>query len=73
MAMSIASDPLECLKGLTELKSLDLSGTGVTDAGLEIVKGLASLQSLDLNGTKVTKAAVAELKKSRPSLTVFHH
>ena len=36
------------LKGLTQLQSLNLRDTKVTDAGLVHLKGLTKLQSLDL-------------------------
>ena len=49
-------------KGLTQLQSLDLAGTQVTDAGLEHLKGLTQLQSLDLGQTQVTDAGLEHLK-----------
>ena len=47
---------LEHLKGLTQLHTLDLCDTQVTDAGLEHLKGLRQLQWLDLERTQVTDA-----------------
>ena len=43
------------LKGLTNLRELNLSSCEVTDAGLVHRKGLTKLNSLDLWGTQVTK------------------
>ena len=51
------------LKGLTNLQSLDLSITFVSDAGLVHLKGLTKLQSLDLYDTKVTGSGLVHLKK----------
>jgi RND family efflux transporter MFP subunit len=53
---------LECLKGLSQLRSLSLHGVEVTDAGLQNLKGLTQLQSLDLERTKVTDAGLEILK-----------
>jgi hypothetical protein len=47
------------------LLKLDLSGTGVTDAGFEKLHNLALLSELNLAGTKVTPAAVERFKKNR--------
>ena len=38
---------LEHLKGLTQLRELNLNDTQVTDAGLEHLKGLTQLQSVE--------------------------
>jgi hypothetical protein len=53
---------LEHLKGLSQLRWLDLPGTQVTDSGLEHLKGLKQLQILSLNDTKVTDAGLQHLK-----------
>jgi hypothetical protein len=45
---------LEHLKGLTELRELDLNGTQVTDAGLAVVAGLPQLRTLRLARTRIT-------------------
>ena len=49
------------MAGLNSLQSLDLSGTGVTDAGLRQLAGLNSLQSLYLGSTQVTDAGLKDL------------
>jgi hypothetical protein len=50
------------LKGLTNLRSLELTETRVSDAGMVHLKGLARLQGLDLSGTDVTDAGLRHLK-----------
>jgi hypothetical protein len=47
------------------LLQLDLSKTGITDAGLDQLKDLGFLQSLNLRDTKVTAAGVERFKKAR--------
>jgi hypothetical protein len=49
----------------TTLYRLDLSHTGVTDAGLEKLEGLPFLVHLNVTDTKVTAAGVARYKKAR--------
>jgi hypothetical protein len=44
------------------LRSLDLHGTRITDAGLASLKDLISLYSLNLRGTQITDAGLASLK-----------
>ena len=59
---SLTDVDLEHLKGLTQLRTLNLHGTQVTDAGLERLKGLTQLQELYLDGTQVTDAGLERLK-----------
>ena len=49
-------------QGLTGLRSLTLSGTEVTDAGLARLKGLAALETLDLNFNDITDAGLVHLE-----------
>ena len=53
---------MEHIKGLNQLRDLDLSGTRVTDAGLSNIKGLSRLQRLVLS-TKVTDAGLVNLRE----------
>ncbi len=57
------------VKGLTTLKSLDLSFCRkITDAGLVHLKGLTKLKELNLSYcTKITDAAVSKLQKALPN------
>jgi len=59
------------LKGLTNLQSLDLYDTQVTDAGLVHLAGLTNLGWLYLHGTQVTDAGVAELQKALPNCVII--
>jgi hypothetical protein len=47
---------------LTNLESLELRSTGVTDAGLKHLKGLMSLKDLNLSYTQVTNAGIMSLQ-----------
>jgi hypothetical protein len=46
---------------LASLKSLDLSGTAVTDAGIQHLAAFPALRELDLSRTKVTSAGLVVL------------
>ena len=50
------------LKGMTNLRSLRLSGPKITDAGLAHLKDLTNLQTLNLRSTQVTDAGLVHLK-----------
>ena len=50
------------LKGLENLKSLNLVWTKITDAGLAHLKGLSKLENLDLGATNLTDAGLVHLK-----------
>jgi hypothetical protein len=52
----------EELKALTELETLDLSSTPVSDVGLEYLQDLSRLERLDLSDTKVTDAGLEQLR-----------
>ena len=50
------------LKGLTRLRTLQLTGREVTDASLVHLNGLTGLDTLSLSGTQVTNAGLVHLK-----------
>jgi Leucine-rich repeat (LRR) protein len=62
----VTNASLAHLRGLTDLRALDLSSTPVTDAGLVALRGLTNLQRLNLAGceevTDVGLAHVGRLK-----------
>ena len=59
------------LKGLTQLQSLDLGCTQVSDYGLEYLKELAQLQTLSLRDTKVTGEGVKKLQRALPNCNII--
>jgi hypothetical protein len=59
------------LKGLTNLRLLDLMGTKVSDAGMAHLKALTHLTDLNLMDTKVTDVGVAEIQKALPKCDIF--
>ena len=63
---------LEHVKGLTNLQSLHLCGTQITDRGLDNLKGLTNLEFLDLLGTQVTSEGIEELRKAVPDCEIRH-
>ena len=54
---------LKYLKGLTNLQTLDLNFSYVTDAGLKHLKGLTNLQTLYLSRTSITDAGLGHLQE----------
>jgi hypothetical protein len=67
---NIADAGLAHLKGLTELRELNLRGTKVTDTGLRHLRGLTGLRRLDLRHTKVTAAGVRGLQEALPRVQI---
>jgi hypothetical protein len=67
------------LKGLNKVRSLktvDLRGTQITDAGINELKGLENLKELNLcwlpGGPKeITAAGVKELQAALPDVTIL--
>ena len=60
----------EKLKGIANLKSLNLNGTKITDAGLVHLKGLTKLKVLDLGNTKTTPAGIKSLQEALPDCRI---
>ena len=50
------------LKDLTNLETLVLNDTQITDVGLEHLKGLTKLKKLSLRNTRITDAGLVHLK-----------
>jgi hypothetical protein len=61
---------LAALKGLTELRVLNLVGTGVSAAGVEGLKGLTKLRTIYLYRTKVKGDDLSLLRKALPKVGI---
>ena len=59
------------LTGLTRLKTLIVSTSELSDAGLESLKALTTLETLNVEDTKVTDAGVADFQKALPNVKVI--
>jgi len=59
---------LELLKGMNNLKELDLNNTHVTDAGLKILMDLPALYTLRLKNTAITDQGFQESLATKESL-----
>jgi len=61
-------------KGLAslDLRTLNLSQTNITNAGLKNLRGLHSLTLLNLNQTNTTKKSVQRLQKVLPKTRILH-
>ena len=53
------------MKGLTELRKLNLLGAAVTDEGLAQLRGLKKLEELNLYRTQITNAGLEPLKEMK--------
>jgi Leucine-rich repeat (LRR) protein len=51
------------LQGLTQLRNLSLSDTGVGDLGIEKLKKLTNLEELNLAGTRITDRGLVHLQR----------
>jgi hypothetical protein len=58
---ALTDEGVRHLARLSQLKHLDLSGTGITDRGLRVLRDLPALESLSLAGTQVTDDGIVEL------------
>jgi tetratricopeptide (TPR) repeat protein len=66
----IGDEDLACVRGFTDLRTLDLRWTRVTDAGLAHLKELKQLRDLDLSRTAVSSQGIAKLKEALPKTRV---
>ena len=62
---------LRIVGAFPELRTLDVSGSLVSDAGLLTIAEQKHLKKLDLRDTSVTKAGVAELKEALPECEIL--
>ena len=68
--MPAGDGDLATLQGFWGLRSLDLSGSSVTDKGIEHLKKLESLQEIVLSGTKISEEGCRELREALPNCTI---
>jgi internalin A len=68
-AVDDAAAPL--LARMAALTDLDVSYTGISDAGLRQLSGLAHLKRLYLTDTKVEQASALAMEKQHPGMQVF--
>jgi len=60
------------LKGLTKLKTLNLSFSALTDDGLRHLSQLKNLENSIVEGTNVTAKGVADLHCAIPKVMITH-
>lgn len=68
--LDITDTGLAQLKGMSNLKELDLHSIKLTDAGLVHLKGLTKLKTLVLRNTQVTNEGREELLRTNPGLRI---
>lgn len=64
----VTDQTLQHLRGMANLRELDLNGTQVTDAGLLQLQALTALEVLRLRGTAVTDQGMSEHLSRLPKL-----
>lgn len=64
--LTLGNAALEQLHGLTQLRTLELRGTEVTDAGLEHFIWWPRLRAIDLRGTYVSDEGIRDIKQALP-------
>jgi internalin A len=66
----VGDKDLSLLKSLTDLTTLNLTITHITDAGLEELRELKKLTDLDLFGTSITNAGLKEVGQLKTLVTL---
>lgn len=61
---------LALLTPFSELKSINLAGTALSDAGLARLAACKQLRTLNVRGTRVSSEGIAALRKALPELVV---
>jgi hypothetical protein len=56
---------------MLSLRTIFLSGTGVTDKGLAALEKLSNLEHLELRDTKVSEGQSATLREKLPHCAIF--
>jgi hypothetical protein len=60
------------IKGLANLKDIDLNDTKIGDEGLAALKDLPALETLSLQRSKVTEAGIKAFQAGRPKVKIYH-
>lgn len=69
-APTITDAGVAWLKGMKQIKSLNLSGNQITDGSLKTILALKTLERLNLSDTKLTAAGEAKVKEALPDCWV---
>jgi hypothetical protein len=68
----LASDvAMSVVAGFPDVRTLDISGTRVTDGGLEHLARMDQLEVLIIKNTRITDAGIAKLQKALPDLQII--
>lgn len=68
---NIGDADMELIGTFTNLKSLFLVGTRITDASIPHLKKLKNLQRLDITGTKISEQGKRDLQTPMPELKIY--
>lgn len=68
---ALSDDDLACLDNLPRLRTIVLTSSPITDAGLEHLPRFSDLESVDVRFTNVTEAGVARLRRRLPRATIL--
>jgi Leucine-rich repeat (LRR) protein len=60
------------LRWFTQLKSLDLSGSRISDRCYRNLKNLTNLEELDVTDTRLSKPTVERLRRALPDCVIQH-
>ena len=67
---SVQDAQLASFRKLGALKTLRLTATGISDAGLLLLANVPNLEEVDVAQTRVTDAGIASLRSARPGIRV---
>jgi hypothetical protein len=60
------------MTGMSNIGSINLEGTAISDRGLDSLKTISSLKYVMAAGTRVTEDGSLALKRARPGLFVYY-
>jgi hypothetical protein len=67
---AVTDEDLSLFRDFPYIHILDLSHTGIGDAGLAHLAGLEALEGLTVIDTKISKAALDAFRQARPSMRI---